>query len=203
MRNRATVFSLGNRDSLLSSDLMSPLIVPHAAQQGNERVCCSINIVKGTVGVLIYVICRTYFLYEYTIIFIRHFNMHKNYFINQKSNSISRSHSYYKRAINSQIFLCNFISWFCVLLNEITVSIWEFISKFAICIGGSFLTRIFVYIGLLHDQRANCFWAIQRNYDSYDNYIIGWHLNCIRNFIKLCLSNHSLKFLFFASFYFF
>ncbi|MCP9265091.1 Vacuolar protein sorting-associated protein 52-like [Dirofilaria immitis] len=37
MRNRATVFSLGNRDSLLSSDLMSPLIVPHAAQQANER----------------------------------------------------------------------------------------------------------------------------------------------------------------------
>ncbi|KAL3991087.1 Vps52 / Sac2 family protein [Acanthocheilonema viteae] len=37
VRNRATVFSLGNRDSLLSSDLMSPLIVPHAAQQGNER----------------------------------------------------------------------------------------------------------------------------------------------------------------------
>lgn len=38
VRNRATVFSLGNRDSLLSSDLMSPLIVPHTAQQGNERV---------------------------------------------------------------------------------------------------------------------------------------------------------------------
>ncbi|VDM08749.1 unnamed protein product [Wuchereria bancrofti] len=37
LRNRATVFSLGNRDSLLSSDLMSPLIVPHAAQQANER----------------------------------------------------------------------------------------------------------------------------------------------------------------------
>ncbi|VDO20049.1 unnamed protein product, partial [Brugia timori] len=37
LRNRATVFSLGNRDSLLSSDLMSPLIVPHVAQQANER----------------------------------------------------------------------------------------------------------------------------------------------------------------------
>ncbi|VDN06583.1 unnamed protein product [Thelazia callipaeda] len=37
MRNRATVFSLGNRDSLLCSDLMAPLIVPHSAQQANER----------------------------------------------------------------------------------------------------------------------------------------------------------------------
>ncbi|EFO18749.2 hypothetical protein LOAG_09744 [Loa loa] len=37
IRNRATVFSLGNRDALLSSDLMSPLIVPHVAQQANER----------------------------------------------------------------------------------------------------------------------------------------------------------------------
>ncbi|KAK0406157.1 hypothetical protein QR680_018400 [Steinernema hermaphroditum] len=37
VRNRATVFSLGARESLLSLDLMAPLIVPHAAQQANER----------------------------------------------------------------------------------------------------------------------------------------------------------------------
>ncbi|TKR81701.1 hypothetical protein L596_015532 [Steinernema carpocapsae] len=37
VRNRATVFSLGARENLLSLDLMAPLIVPHAAQQANER----------------------------------------------------------------------------------------------------------------------------------------------------------------------
>uniref|UniRef100_A0A914CG91 Vacuolar protein sorting-associated protein 52 homolog n=1 Tax=Acrobeloides nanus TaxID=290746 RepID=A0A914CG91_9BILA len=36
-RSRATVFSLGKRQNLLSVDLMAPLIVPHAAQQANER----------------------------------------------------------------------------------------------------------------------------------------------------------------------
>ncbi|VDM33886.1 unnamed protein product [Toxocara canis] len=38
VRNRATVFSLGTRESLLSFDFLAPLIVPHAAQQANERV---------------------------------------------------------------------------------------------------------------------------------------------------------------------
>lgn len=38
-RSRATVFSLGKRHNLLSTDLMAPLIVPHAAQQANESVC--------------------------------------------------------------------------------------------------------------------------------------------------------------------
>lgn len=37
-RSRATVFSLGKRDSLLTTDLLAPLIVPHAAQQANETV---------------------------------------------------------------------------------------------------------------------------------------------------------------------
>uniref|UniRef100_A0A183V8G5 Vacuolar protein sorting-associated protein 52 homolog n=1 Tax=Toxocara canis TaxID=6265 RepID=A0A183V8G5_TOXCA len=37
VRNRATVFSLGTRESLLSFDFLAPLIVPHAAQQANER----------------------------------------------------------------------------------------------------------------------------------------------------------------------
>uniref|UniRef100_A0A915DQV1 Vacuolar protein sorting-associated protein 52 homolog n=1 Tax=Ditylenchus dipsaci TaxID=166011 RepID=A0A915DQV1_9BILA len=35
-RSRATVFSLGQRQTLLSVDLMAPLIVPHATQQANE-----------------------------------------------------------------------------------------------------------------------------------------------------------------------
>lgn len=37
------MFSLGNRDSLLSSDLMAPLIVPHVAQQSDERVSYSVT----------------------------------------------------------------------------------------------------------------------------------------------------------------
>ncbi|VDN58687.1 unnamed protein product [Dracunculus medinensis] len=37
LRNRATVFSLGTRDSLLSMDLMAPLIVPHVAMQSNQK----------------------------------------------------------------------------------------------------------------------------------------------------------------------
>uniref|UniRef100_A0AC34GWI9 Vacuolar protein sorting-associated protein 52 homolog n=1 Tax=Panagrolaimus sp. ES5 TaxID=591445 RepID=A0AC34GWI9_9BILA len=35
-RSRATVFSLGKRHNLLSTDLMAPLIIPHAATQANE-----------------------------------------------------------------------------------------------------------------------------------------------------------------------
>ena len=37
-RSRATVFSLGQRQSLLLDDLMAPLIVPHVAQENNETV---------------------------------------------------------------------------------------------------------------------------------------------------------------------
>ncbi|VDD97491.1 unnamed protein product, partial [Enterobius vermicularis] len=37
VRSRATVFSLGSRDSLLSEELTAPLIVPHTSQQSNER----------------------------------------------------------------------------------------------------------------------------------------------------------------------
>lgn len=43
-RSRATVFSLGKRQNLLSVDLMAPLIVPHAAQQANERVSANLQI---------------------------------------------------------------------------------------------------------------------------------------------------------------
>uniref|UniRef100_A0A914WYF7 Vacuolar protein sorting-associated protein 52 homolog n=2 Tax=Plectus sambesii TaxID=2011161 RepID=A0A914WYF7_9BILA len=37
VRNRATVFSLGQRINVLTTDLEAPLIVPHVAQQNNER----------------------------------------------------------------------------------------------------------------------------------------------------------------------
>ncbi|CAD5228228.1 unnamed protein product [Bursaphelenchus okinawaensis] len=36
-RSKATVFSLGTRDSLLTTDFLSPLIVPHAALQAGEQ----------------------------------------------------------------------------------------------------------------------------------------------------------------------
>ena len=38
VRNRATVFSLGNRQRLLTDNFTAPLIVPHAAQEANEKV---------------------------------------------------------------------------------------------------------------------------------------------------------------------
>ncbi|CAD6189177.1 unnamed protein product [Caenorhabditis auriculariae] len=36
VRNRATVFSLGSRDNVLTTDFLSALIVPHAATQNNQ-----------------------------------------------------------------------------------------------------------------------------------------------------------------------
>ncbi|VDN28061.1 unnamed protein product [Cylicostephanus goldi] len=38
-RNRATVFSLGSRQQILTHDFLNPLIVPHAAQESNQKVC--------------------------------------------------------------------------------------------------------------------------------------------------------------------
>ncbi|VDK67799.1 unnamed protein product [Litomosoides sigmodontis] len=63
VRNRATVFSLGNRNSLLSSDLMSPLIVPHTAQQGNERKSCEEHISCNYDAISLYIcigLCQKY-----------------------------------------------------------------------------------------------------------------------------------------------
>jgi hypothetical protein len=37
-RSKATVFSLGGRETLVSIDFLSPLIVPSAAQQAGELV---------------------------------------------------------------------------------------------------------------------------------------------------------------------
>ncbi|KAJ1364466.1 Vacuolar protein sorting-associated protein 52 [Parelaphostrongylus tenuis] len=36
-RNRATVFSLGSRQQILTHDFLNPLIVPHAAQEANQK----------------------------------------------------------------------------------------------------------------------------------------------------------------------
>ncbi|VDL65180.1 unnamed protein product [Nippostrongylus brasiliensis] len=36
-RNRATVFSLGSRQEILTHDFLNPLIVPHAAQESNQK----------------------------------------------------------------------------------------------------------------------------------------------------------------------
>lgn len=37
VRNRATVFSLGQRQMLLTDDFLAPLIIPHAAKEANEK----------------------------------------------------------------------------------------------------------------------------------------------------------------------
>lgn len=38
VRNRATVFTVGNRNSVLNADLESSVIVCHAAEEKNEKV---------------------------------------------------------------------------------------------------------------------------------------------------------------------
>ena len=38
LKNRSTIFTLGNRGNVLTSDLESPIIVPHAAQKGEKKV---------------------------------------------------------------------------------------------------------------------------------------------------------------------
>lgn len=47
-RSRATVFSLGKRHNLITTDFLSPLIVPHAAQQANETVRLMNRLLKVT-----------------------------------------------------------------------------------------------------------------------------------------------------------
>ncbi|KAF8386907.1 vps-52 [Pristionchus pacificus] len=37
VRNRATVFSLGHRQTLVTDDLLAPIIIPHAAQEGGQK----------------------------------------------------------------------------------------------------------------------------------------------------------------------
>lgn len=38
VRNKATVFSIGNRHQILSEDFLGALIVPHAATQSSQAV---------------------------------------------------------------------------------------------------------------------------------------------------------------------
>ncbi len=38
LKNRSTVFTVGNRGSVLNQDLEASIIVPHAAQKGEQKV---------------------------------------------------------------------------------------------------------------------------------------------------------------------
>lgn len=38
IRNKATVFTVGNRTNIVTGDLEAPIIVPHVAQQNNQKV---------------------------------------------------------------------------------------------------------------------------------------------------------------------
>ena len=38
LKNRSTIFSLGNRGNVLAGELEEPIIVPHAAQKSEKRV---------------------------------------------------------------------------------------------------------------------------------------------------------------------
>ena len=38
LKNRSTIFSLGNRGNILAGELEEPIIVPHAAQKSEKRV---------------------------------------------------------------------------------------------------------------------------------------------------------------------
>ena len=39
LKNRSTIFTLGNRGDVLTKDLEAPIIVPHAAQDSKSKVC--------------------------------------------------------------------------------------------------------------------------------------------------------------------
>jgi len=41
LKHRATVFSLGNRDCVLKQELEAPIIIPHAQQKTEIKVCHS------------------------------------------------------------------------------------------------------------------------------------------------------------------
>ena len=41
LKNRSTIFTLGNRGSILTTELEAPIIVPHAAQKSELRVSTS------------------------------------------------------------------------------------------------------------------------------------------------------------------
>jgi hypothetical protein len=38
MRNRSTVFTLGNRFSIIESDIEASIIIPHASQKSDQKV---------------------------------------------------------------------------------------------------------------------------------------------------------------------
>jgi len=40
LKNRSNIFSLGSRGQVLTDLLEEPIIVPHAAQKTDKRVCC-------------------------------------------------------------------------------------------------------------------------------------------------------------------
>lgn len=44
LKNRSTIFTMGNRGSVLSADLEAPIIVPHAAQKSDKKVRWSLSI---------------------------------------------------------------------------------------------------------------------------------------------------------------
>ena len=39
LKNRSTIFTLGNRGHVLTAGLEAPIVVPHAAQKVEQRVC--------------------------------------------------------------------------------------------------------------------------------------------------------------------
>ncbi len=46
MRNKSTMFSLGKRGEVLTTDLEAPVIVPHAAQKQETKVCWTQSFIK-------------------------------------------------------------------------------------------------------------------------------------------------------------
>jgi hypothetical protein len=40
LKNRSTIFTVGNRGNILTSELEAPIIVPHAAQKSDKKVEC-------------------------------------------------------------------------------------------------------------------------------------------------------------------
>ena len=49
LKNRSTIFTLGSRGSVLTSELEEPVIVPHAAQKSEKKVRESMATLKQNV----------------------------------------------------------------------------------------------------------------------------------------------------------
>lgn len=62
VRNKATVFSIGQRHQILSDDFLGALIVPHAATQNHQSVYLTIELVGTKLNYIFSINLKHYFV---------------------------------------------------------------------------------------------------------------------------------------------